>query len=280
MTIRLSANTYGKGRVRVMRVARTEAAHELREVTVQVMLEGDFEAIHTEADNANCVPTDTMKNTCYGIAREKGIASLEQYGLDLAGYLLENHDPVHAVTVSLEERCWKRMSVGNDPHPHAFQGGGSERPTAVVRKTQDTVEVTSGIRDLLVLKTTDSEFTGYIKDRFTTLPETTDRILATSLEAVWTYAALPADFHRARAEALRALLETFADHHSLSVQHTLYDMGKVLLEACPDIREVSMTMPNKHCLPVNLEPFGLDNPDMIYVPTDEPHGLIKGTVSR
>ncbi len=280
MKVKLGQNNYGKSRVRVMKVTRNGDWHEVRECTVNVQLEGDFEEIHTKGDNGKCLPTDTMKNTVYGIAREDAMASLEAYALAYTGHILSNNPQVDAVTVECIERLWQRLEVGGKPHPRAFQCAGDEKNTCRIRQDRERVTLASGITDLLVLKTSDSEFTGYIKDRFTTLPETRDRMVATSITAEWHYDQQPADFNACRSAIMKALLETFADHYSLSVQQTLYDMGAAALKACPEIGRIHISMPNKHCLPVNLEPFGQDNPNMIYVPTDEPHGLIEGIVLR
>ena len=276
----LVSHNYGKASVRVMKVTRTGLHHTLKELEVSVMLQGDFDASYTRADNSLVVPTDTMKNTVYVLAKDKLGSENEEFGLALGEHFLKNYTQVSQVEVGLSERCWDRMSPGGKPHPHSFVQTNPARSIAAITCSRSAQSVTSGIEDLLILKTTNSGFEGYLKDRYTTLPETSDRILATKLKATWSYASRPSSHSATNGHILDAMLEAFAANYSPSVQVTLFQMGEAALKAAPEISKVTLAMPNKHCLLVNLKPFGLENHNEVFVPTDEPHGQIEGTVSR
>jgi urate oxidase len=277
----LGENRYGKARVRVMKVVRHETHHAMKEWNVRVLLHGDFETCFTEGDNSKILPTDTMKNTIYSLARDSNAPTLEEFAIELVDYLLTNNLQVSKASAEIEEKSWKQALVDGIPHATTYQLTGPELQTTVVVKEQGSaVQVSSGIDGLVILKTTNSAFTGFIKDRLTTLPESTDRIFATRATATWDYAELPADFEQPRAAVLVALLGTFAEHNSLSVQHTLYDMGVAALSAVAQIARIKLTMPNLHCLLVDLNRFGQQNPNQIFVPTDEPSGYIEAVVER
>ncbi|HET6452696.1 MAG TPA: urate oxidase [Spirochaetia bacterium] len=291
---RLADNSYGKCGVRLTKVSRAGAQHVLQEYTVQVALGGAFGAVYTDGDNSSCIPTDTMKNTVYALARTNEFDCPEAFAGILSDHFLR-FDQVAWAEVSIDEQGWSRITVDGAAHPHSFTRQGSGVRTARVRRERGASSHWGGIRGLEVLKTTRSSFTGFFKDRFTTLPESTDRIFATAVDAEWEYAAGQAGAGRAGGaapnggagtlagtfEAARAaLLETFALHDSASVQQTLYAMGEALLARCPLVRSVSLRMPNQHRLLVNLAPFGLENRNEIFVATSEPYGQINGTVSR
>ncbi len=278
--MKLTHHHYGKAKVRVMKVTRAGAQHSLKELEVSVMLQGDFDASYTRAENRLVVPTDTMKNTVYALAREKLGAETEDFGLVLGEHFLKTYPQIEQADIGLSERGWERMAVAAQPHPHAFIQKNPARTFAHVACTRGGSSVESGIEDLLILKTTGSGFEGYVKDKFTTLSPTKDRIMASKVKATWTYEKPPARYSAANDAILEAMLTVFAVNYSPSVQVTLFQMGEAALAAAPEISKVSLAMPNKHCLLVNLTPFGLDNPNEIFVPTDEPHGQIEGTVSR
>ncbi len=280
MAIHLAHNNYGKSRVRLMKVTRLADRHELKEVTVNIQFEGKFEKVYTEGDNSNVLPTDTMKNTVYALAKNHPLLAIEEFGETLGKYFLDHNPDIERTTIELVESLWNRIPVGQKPHAHSFTSAGNEKRTAIVTQTRTSRHVESGIQDLLVLKTTGSAFTGYIKDKFTTLKETDDRIFATNMNVRWQYSKLPVNYNSCYEIIRTALLETFAEQHSLSVQHTVYAMGEAALEKCKDLSEIKITTPNKHCLLVNLEPFGLENKNEIFVPTDEPFGLIEGVMKR
>ena len=285
MSVKLAANRYGKSRVRLMRVTKHEGHHDLDEWTVQVLLTGDFETAHTLGDNSKILPTDTMKNTVYSIARDSKAGSMEDYAKELVDFLLSRNPQVESVEVVMESTLWKRLIVDGEPYPTAFMRGSDERQTTVVSRAQGgTFAIASGLDRLTILKTAQSGFVGYIKDSLTTLPETTDRLFATALKAEWPYTdkaiAEGIDFNKVRAHLREALISAFAKHDSLSVQQTLYAMAEAALAHTDIIDEVYMLMPNKHNLLVDLGRFGQTNPNHIFVPTDEPHGTIEATVRR
>ena len=281
MSVRLIHNNYGRSRVRLMKVTRRSELHELQEITVKVAFEGDFTTVHTVGDNSTVLPTDTMKNTVYALAHQTHeIEEIESFALRLADYFLSHNPPVTRVLIEIAEHTWTRIAVGDGAHPHTFTKSGGEKRTTKIGATRDGATIESGIEDLVVLKTTKSGFVGFVKDRYTTLPETTDRIFATSIKANWRYARPEAATGDTWREARQTILETFADHDSLSVQHTLCAMGEAVLGKFPDISEISFSLPNIHCLPVDFSRFGLENDNRIFMPTDEPHGLIEARLTR
>jgi urate oxidase len=278
MTTALGWNRYGKAGVRLVKVRRRRDQHEIVDLTIDVQLEGAFESVYTEGDNQLCLATDTMKNTVYALARQDDIAHVEGFAERLAAHFAEQ-PAVSRVRISAVEQPWTRLAVAGNAHPHAFIQPGGERWTAVVVQDAESAHVTSGLAGLVVLKTTDSGFSGFPRDRYTTLPEVDDRILATSVTASWRYRSGMQAFS-ARDRIRQALVDTFAAHDSRSVQHTLYAMAESALESCADIVEITLSLPNRHHLLVDLKPFGLDNPNEVFVATNEPYGLIEATVRR
>jgi urate oxidase len=292
MPAKLVANRYGKSRVRLMRLTKHFDHHDLDEWTVQLLLTGDFDTAHTLGDNSKILPTDTMKNTVYFVARESKAESMEAYAKELIDYILTRNPQVTSAEVVIESTLWKRLTVDGKPFPTAFMRGSDERQTATIARAQNQpFTITSGLDHLTLLKTSNSAFTGYIKDALTTLPETTDRLFCTALKAEWTYttksiasaaasASEAIDFNKVRTHIREALLSTFAKHDSLSVQQTLFAMAEAALAHTTLIDEIYLLMPNKHNLLVDLSRFGQENPNHIFVPTDEPHGTIEATVRR
>jgi urate oxidase len=279
--IELAENRYGKSRVRLMKVTRHPHGHDLREWTVQVLLKGDFDSAHHDGDNSKILPTDTMKNTVYSIARTSKATSMEDYAKELADFLLQRNPQVESASIRVESTLWKRLTVDGAPHPSAFMRGSDERQTTSVERSQNgAFHILSGLDDLVILKTANSGFEGYIKDSLTTLPETKDRLFGTALRAEWRYLSSDLDFDSIRTTIRETMLRTFASHESKSVQQTLYAMAQSALEDAPQIEEITLTMPNKHCLLVDLSRFGQDNPNEIFVPTDEPHGYIEARIRR
>lgn len=281
MSITIVHDNYGKSRVRLMKVARRGTWHELQEITVNIAFEGEFTAVHTVGDNSLVLPTDTMKNTVYVLAHQTAeIEEIEIFAQRLANYFLTNNPPVTRVVIEIAEHGWTRMSVNGEPHQHSFIKDGGEKRTTKIESTRDGASVESGIEDLIVLKTTKSGFVGFVKDQYTTLPETTDRIFSTSVTANWRYVNTDAATVDAWRGARQTIIETFAAHDSLSVQHTLYAMGEAVLDKFPDIAEISVSLPNIHYLPIDFSRFGLASDNRIFLPTDEPHGLIEARLSR
>lgn len=282
----LSHNNYGKSNIRILKVRRNKPIHEVIEFSVNVQLEGDFETVHTKGDNSFVLPTDTMKNTVYALAKDNPVNSIEEFGLFLAKYFLENNTQVSNVEIEIEEKLWNRIMIEEKtsktfkPHTHSFINSGNEKRTAKISMGRKENFVQSGIRDLLILKTTGSGFENYIKDRFTTLIATADRIFSTNVKAIWDYGDQNVNYISISNNVRQIILETFAEQYSLSVQQTLYDIGKKVIDTIKSISEISLSMPNKHYLLFNLKQFGMDNNNEIFIPTDEPFGLIEGTVKR
>lgn len=277
----LAENRYGKSQVRLARVKRHADRHEFQEWTVQILLRGDFETSYTEGDNSKVLPTDTMKNTVYSVARNSHSACIEAFAKELIDFLLTRNAQVSEAEVSVVEKSWEPLTVSGAPHPTAFvQSSGEIQATKVSRAQGAKFSVVSGLDDLVILKTADSAFEGYIHDSLTTLPEATDRLLGTSLCANWTYGAANLDFCAKRKAIREILLGTFSAHRSKSVQHTLYAMAEAALKSAPEVEEIKLVMPNKHYLLADLSRFGQDNPNEIFVPTAEPHGYIEARIRR
>lgn len=266
--------------MRVLKVFRAGKIHSLKELEVQVMLQGDFGASFTKADNRLVVATDSMKNTVNIFAKEKLGAENEEFGITLGRLFLKTYPQVSRAEISLVEHCWNRISIGGKAHAHSFSEKSAAKPIAKIVCTKKENLIESGIEDLLILKTTGSGFENFVCDRFTTLPETGDRIFATKLKATWTYGRKPKSYSNTNGKILDAMVKVFAGNYSSSAQATLFQMGEAALKAAPEISKISIAMLNKHCLLINLKPFGLENKNELFVPTDEPHGQIEGTISR
>jgi len=270
----LGANSYGKSGIRLVRIARREGRNDVQDLTVAVRFEGDFAAAHVAGDNADVLPTDTMKNTVYALAKDRGAEEIEDFALALSDHFLGSNAPASRVDVAIEERLWDRLGWT------AFEGSSNERRTARVSGSRRGSTVESGLKDLLILKSAQSGFSGFKRDAYTTLKETTDRILATSLTARWTHSSPAGPFAGSWGAVRQTLLDAFAAHDSASVQHTLYAMGEAALAGHPGLSEIRLTMPNKHHLLVDLSPFGRQNENEVFVATEEPYGLIEATVVR
>lgn len=281
MAVQLTQNNYGKSRVRLMKVARRGDWHELQNINVKIAFEGDFDDIHWEGDNSKCLPTDTMKNTVYALAAQtEEIEEIESFGLRLARHFLSENEQVSRVSVDIIEHKYTRIPTGGEQHPHSFTKSGGEKRTTSIRMTRDQTLVESGLEDLTVIKTTRSGFAGFLKDKYTFLPETDDRIFCTSVKANWRYANPDVATEELWTSVRQTILDTFAEHDSLSVQHTLQAMGAAVLNRHADVAEISFSLPNIHCIPVDVTRFGEPNNNTIFLPTEEPHGLIEGRLSR
>jgi urate oxidase len=278
--MKLIQHNYGKAKVRVLKVFRAGAIHSIKELDVQVMLQGDFDASYTKADNRLVVATDSIKNTVNVFAKQKLGAETEPFGILLGEHFLGKYKHVSRVEVSLTEHCWDRISVGGKAHAHSFLEKSAAKPFAKIVATRAKTEVESGIEELFILKSTASGFENFLRDEFTTLPETGDRICATKLKATWTFEKKPKSYAATNGKILDAMLATFAKNFSPSVQVTLFQMGEAALKVAKEISKIHLAMPNKHCLLINLKPFGLENKNELFMPTDEPHGQIEGTVAR
>ncbi|RVX39416.1 urate oxidase [Nonomuraea polychroma] len=275
MSVKLGPNRYGKAEARLVRVVRDGPVHHVKDLNVSTALSGDMEAVHLTGDNAAVLPTDSQKNTVYAFARKHGVGQIEEFALLLARHFVETQPTIRHARVEIDEYAWNRGG------PHSFVRDGGEVRTCVVHHDRDgRTSVVSGLKDLVLLNTTGSEFHGYIVDPYTTLRPTTDRILATAVEARWRHTGDTSSYGKSYEEVRRCLLEAFADTHSLSLQQTLYAMGERALTTCGEICEIRLAMPNKHHFLVDLSPFGLDNDNEVFYAADRPYGLIEGSVLR
>jgi urate oxidase len=283
----LGQNQYGKAETRVVKVTRDGATHHIKDLNVSVSLTGDMDEVHYSGSNANVLPTDTTKNTVYAFAKEYGIESAERFGIHLARHFVTSQEPIRTARVRIEEYAWERIEHSGEG-AHSFVRKGQETRLAQITYDGERWEVVSGLKDLTVMNSTDSEFWGYVKDKYTTLPEAYDRILATSVSGRWRFnwtdeeREMP-DWQTSYEEVRTHLLQAFAETYSLSLQQTLYQMGARVIDHRDEIDEVRLSLPNKHHFLVDLEPFGLKNPTAdaaVYVAADRPYGLIEATVLR
>jgi urate oxidase len=282
MSIVLGPNQYGKAENRVVRIYRDTERHEIRDLNVSTSLRGDFSDAHLTGDQADILPTDTQKQTVYAYAKEKGIGEIEDFALDLGRHFVNDTAPVDGARIEVEEYSWERISVGDVEHNHSWVRKGQETRTTVltIDGKGGAETLVSGLKDLVVLKSTGSEFHGFLEDDYTILVPTTDRIMATSLVARWRYIGTDVDWAKSYASIRQILLEQFAEVHSLALQQTLYEMGRAALEAHEEVAEIKFSAPNKHHFVYDLSPFGLDNPNEVFHADDRPYGLIEATVMR
>lgn len=276
----LGPNQYGKADVRLVRITRDSPRHEIEDLSVSSHLRGAFDDSHLTGDNAAVITTDTQKNTVYAFARKFGIGSPEEFLLRLGRHFVDDLEPVSGGRWEAESYAWARIPVDGKPHDHSFVRTGQETRTAVVTIDGDDTWVIAGLTDLVVLKSTGSEFHGFPQDEYTTLRYTEERILATSVTSRWRYLSTDVDYNATYASVRATMLEAFADTHSYALQQTLYTMGSHVLRDHPEIAEIVFSMPNKHHFLVDLTAFGLDNPNEVFYAADRPYGLIEATVLR
>ncbi|MDX8145444.1 urate oxidase [Lentzea sp. BCCO 10_0061] len=276
MAIVLGPNQYGKAENRLVTVSRNGSVHTIKDLTVSTSLRGDLSDTHLTGDNTKVLATDTQKNTVYAFAKEAPVGEIEDFALRLGRHFVGTQEAISGARILIDEHAWERI----DGHDHAFSQGSNEKRTTAVTIEGSQAWVVSGVRDLVVLKSTGSEFHGYPKDPYTTLKETNDRILATSVTARWRYAGTDVDWAKSFTEIRSVMLKTFADKHSLSLQQTLYAMGEAVLNARPEVAEVRLSMPNKHHFLVDLSAFGLENDNEVFYAADRPYGLIEGSILR
>ncbi|MBC7271203.1 MAG: urate oxidase [Streptomyces sp.] len=284
----LGQNQYGKAENRVVKITRDGATHHIKDLNVSVSLSGDMDDVHYSGSNTNVLPTDTTKNTVYAFAKEYGVDSAEQFGIHLARHFVTSQEPIHRARIRIEEYAWERIEAPGSEGGHSFVRKGQETRLAQITYDGSSWEVVSGLKDLVVMNSTDSEFWGYVKDEYTTLKEAYDRILATEVSARWRYnwtgdAQDMPDWDTSYEQTKRHLLHAFAETYSLSLQQTLYQMGTRIIDNREEIDEVRFSLPNKHHFLVDLEPFGLKNDTAdgaVYYAADRPYGLIEGTVLR
>ena len=278
MGTKLSGHRYGKSRVRVVKILRDGPRHTVVEINAQVLLEGDFESSYTAGDNSKVVATDTVKNTVHVLAKDHLTPEVERFAVHLARHFTSKYPQVQKAVVEIRQRTWERM----ENHDHCFTAPGSPTPWVKAEHAKGAKEaaVESGVKEWLILKSAQSGFENYPKCELTTLPETNDRIFATAVTVGWKWAQEPKDYLTANRRILEAMQGPFMNKFSPSVQTTMYEMGEEALKACAEISEVSLAMPNKHCLLFNLKPFGMENPNVIFTATDEPHGQIEAVIRR
>jgi urate oxidase len=282
MAVTLGHNQYGKAETRVVRVFRDSEPHELVDYNVSVALSGDFTDVHLLGDNTKCLTTDATKNTVNAFAKEAGeaVREPESFALALARHFVEDVPQVERARIQVEAYPWDRLSVDGSPHPHAFARRGAYVRTATATYRKERAWIVSGLRDLIVLKTTDSEFHTFYTDRYTTLAPTNDRIMASSVTAQWLHTDNDTEWSPSFDAVLAAMTGTFARHYSLALQQTMYAMGEAMIAAQPEIAEVRFSMPNKHHFVIDLSPFGLENKNEVFHADDRPYGYIEGTIRR
>lgn len=280
MAIILGEQQYGKAESRVVRIYRDGPRHEIRDLNVSTAMRGPFDSAHLIGDQSNVLPTDTQKNTAFAFAKSHGIDSIEHYGLELARHFVRDIEPVDGARIEIEEFAWERAVVDGVPHDHTWMRAGREIRTAAVTVDATGEYVIGGFKDLVILKSTGSEFAGFLKDEYTTLQETKDRVMATSLVAKWRFASSDVDWNAVYPEVKAIMVREFATVQSLALQQTLWHMGKAVIEQIPSIVEVRLTAPNKHHFVVDLAPFGLENHGEVFIAADRPYGLIEAQVLR
>jgi urate oxidase len=280
MSTTLLENNYGASHVRLIKVQRQQDRHDLKELSVSIQLEGEFESSYTTGDNRSILPADTIKNTVYALAKLYTIEQIEEFGQQLINHFLTDNPQVCKVQVKIAEYLWTRINFGGKPHPWSFAPAGPERRTTAVTGTRETILIESGIENLRIVKTTGSGFEGYVHDPFTTLKETADRILSTAVKASWLYSDNEIPFSVYWHGVRQAILDTFVEHESRSLQFTLHAMAEAVLERYADIAEIRLWLPNKDCRLVDLGLFGLENNNEVFAPAEEPYELIEARLRR
>src|ERR1700720_3392848 len=280
MAITLAENNYGSSRIRLLRVSKQQGRHDVREIALSIRFEGDFEAAHVQGDNRKILPPDTMKNTVYALARQHSIEPPENFGLHIIEHFLTYNPQVTRVLIEWRESIWAHIPHGGKLHPSAFARAGNEKRTSLLAGTREGTQVRSGIENLVVLKTTNSAFEDFKKDPYTTLQEEGERILSTVVSADWLYTEEGAEFGPLWHGVRQMLLETFAEHDSKSLLHTLYAMGEAILNNFENVGEIHLSLPSKQFHPADLAPLGMDNPGTVFLPADEPQAIIEATLKK
>lgn len=275
----LGFNQYGKAENRLVRIEREGDVHHITDVNVSSQLRGDFDRVHTHGDNALCVATDSQKNTVYSLARE-GVGTPEGFALKLADHFTSTYDWVSGGRWEVEQYAWDRIVTEAGPHDHSFVRAGKEVRRTVVQRDGDETFVVSGVTDLTVLKSSGSAFVGFVDDEYRTLPDATDRIMATDVTAWWSYGSRDVDFDAVYASVRGIILSEFAELHSLALQQTLWAMAVTVIEKHEEVTEIRFSCPNNHHFVVDLSPFGQDNPNVVFFAADRPYGKIEAAVTR
>ncbi|WP_067712826.1 factor-independent urate hydroxylase [Nocardia yamanashiensis] len=284
MAIQLGRNQYGKAENRIVRVYRDTDRHRIRDLNVSSSLRGRFEDAHITGDQSDILTTDTQKNTAFAFAKEKGVDAIEDFALTLADHFIARSPGADGARIEIEEYGWDRIPVDGAGHDHSFVRSEAGTRTCVVNMDGSgpnrQAHVISGLKDLVLFKSTGSEFHGFFEDKYTTLQPTKDRIMATSLVARWRYDHLDVAWDKSHAAIKALLLRQFAAVHSLALQQTLYSMGRAVLEQHPEVAEIKFSAPNKHHFLVDLSPFHVENHGEVFIAADRPYGLIEASVER
>ena len=280
MSIQLGANSYGESGVRLLRVVKQQGRHDVKEMMLKVRFEGDFEEAHAKGENRAILPADTMKNTMYVLARQYPVEAIEEFCLHAIDHFLTYNPQATRVHVEAAEKIWSRVPHGGKPHPSTFTRAGEEQRTARVSATRRETIVHAGIDNLVVLKTSKPAFENFMRDPYTTLKEDPQGILSATLYADWLYEGDEIEFGPIWHGVRQALLENFAEHNGRSLQHTLYAMGEAVLNSFDNIREIGLSLEDKQYRLADLAPFGMDNPAEVFLPSDEPCGLIEAKLRK
>ena len=280
MAITLAENNYGSSQIRLLRVSKQQGRHDIREIAWSIRFEGDFEAAHIQGDNRKILPPDTMKNTVYALARQHSIEPPENFGLHVIDHFLTYNPQVTRVFIEGSENVWARVAHGGKPHASAFVRAGNERRTSLLAGSREGTQVRSGIENLAVLKTSNSAFEDFKKDPYTTLQEEGDSILSTVIHADWLYTEDEPEFGPLWHAVRQMLLETFVEHKSQSLQHTLYAMGEAILSNFENVGEIHLSLPSRHFHLADLAPLGMDNPGTVFITADEPHAVIEARLKK
>jgi urate oxidase len=280
MSIQLGENSYGESGVRLLRVVKQEGRHDVKEMILDIRFEGDFEEAHAKGENRTILPPDTMKNTVYVLARQYPVEAIEEFCLHAIDHFLTYNPQVSRVEMEAAERLWARVPHGGKPHPSTFMRAGDEQRTAQLSATRKATTIRGGIDNLVLLKTNKPAFENFMRDPYTTLEEDAQGILSASLRANWLYEGEEIEYGPIWHGVRQALLENFAEHDGRSLQHTLYAMGEAVLSNFDSIREICLCLADKHYRLADLAPFGMDNPAQVFLPSDEPHGLIEAKLRK
>jgi len=280
MAIILGDNQYGKAENRVVRIVRDTARHEITDLNVTTAMRGPFAPAYLVGDQTNVLPTDTQKNTAFAFAKSVGIESIEAYGLALARHFVADVEPIEGARIEIEEFAWTRAVVDGVEHDHTWTRSGAETRTAAITVDETGEYVIGGFKDLVILKSTGSEFADFLEDEYTTLQPTHDRVMATSLVAKWRFGTTDTDWNAVYPAVKAIMIKEFATLQSLALQQTLWHMGRAVLDAFPEIVEMRLSAPNKHHFVVDLSPFGLANSGEVFIAADRPYGLIEAQVIR
>ena len=280
MSVRLAENSYGESNIRLLRLARQEGRDDVKDLTLTIRFDGDFEAAHAKGDNRKIVPGDTVKNTVYALARQHSMETAEDFALHLIEHFLTYNPQIATVRIETAENVWARLPHGGKPHPSAFARAGGERRTSLLTGTRETTSIRSGVDGLVVMKTSDATFDNFLREPYTTLPADSNRILGAMIQADWLYTNEDIEFGPVWHGLRQMLVEVFAEHKSKSLQHTLYAMGEAVLNNFNNIEEIHLSSPEKHLNLVDLTPLGMDNPGTVFVPLDAPYGTADATLKK